>query len=146
MALQIKFEKLKDTAMLPTKATADAAGHDLYACLDSSLMLLPHRTIKIGTGLAFEMPEGYFGAIFGRGHLAVNHGIRPANGVGVIDPDYRGELFISLHNDSEKAYTIHPNDRIAQIVFIPYLSDFTFVESPLSETDRDKENIGSTGH
>lgn len=145
MSLTVKFKKLKETAQLPTKSTAAAAGYDLYACLESPLNLLPHRNVVIGTGLAFEMPEGYFGAIFSRGYLAVNHGIRPANGVGVVDPDYRGELFISLHNDSEKAYTISPNDRIAQIVFMPYLTDFTFVEEPLSDTDRSKGDIGSTG-
>lgn len=144
--MEIKIKKLKETAILPSRGSASAAGYDLYACLDSdSVEIAPHTTVKIGTGLSLAVPEGYFGAIFARSGLAAKEGLRPANCVGVADSDYRGEYIVALHNDGEIARTVKNGDRIAQLVIMPYLSvEFSEVEE-LDETQRGAGGFGSTG-
>ena len=112
--MQINIKKLKENATIPTSGSKYAAGYDLYACIDEPITIKPHETAKIGTGLAMEIPEGYFGAVFARSGLATKQGLRPANAVGVCDADYRGEYIVALHNDSEFEKTIKPNERIAQ--------------------------------
>ena len=144
MKQQIKIKKLKDNVVLPTYGSDKAAGADLHACTYNNIIILPHTTAMIPTGLAMELPEGYFGAIFARSGLAVKQGLRPANCVGVVDEDYRGEVMVALHNDTDKVEIIFPNERIAQLVLLPY-TQCDFVEDKLSETERGDGGFGSTG-
>lgn len=144
---KIKAKKLKENAILPTYESTQAAGADLYACIDDELVFItipPHTTQKIGTGLAMELPEGYFGAIFARSGLATKQGLRPANCVGVCDEDYRGEYIVALHNDTDEEKVVRHGDRIAQLVLLPYIQ-CDFVEDELSETERGDGGFGSTG-
>ena len=143
MALNINFRRLQSNAIQPSHGSQWAAGYDLYSCGFS--IIEPHTTLKIGTGIAMEIPEGYFGAIFARSGLATKRGLRPANCVGVVDSDYRGEIIVALHNDTEFPQEVSEGERIAQIVIIPYLPvDFTEVDN-LSSTVRGEGGFGSTG-
>lgn len=143
--MEINIKKLTDTATLPSRGSEYAAGYDLYADVQEALVINPHATVKVGTGLAMEIPAGYFGGIFARSGLATKEGLRPANCVGVVDADYRGEIIVALHNDSDEVRTIVPQERIAQIVILPFLG-VTFNEvSELSETVRGAGGFGSTG-
>ncbi|MBQ8472614.1 MAG: dUTP diphosphatase [Bacilli bacterium] len=140
--LQIK--KLDEKAKVPTYGTEYSAGADLYALLDSSLEIKPGETKMISTGLAMAIPTGYVGLIYARSSLGTKKGLAPANKVGVIDSDYRGEVKVCLYNHSEKTQTIEPFERIAQIVFTPYLQvDFNEVNE-LDETIRGEGGFGST--
>ena len=141
----IRIKKINDNAIIPTRGSEYAAGYDLYACTSSPVIIAPHQTVKIGTGLSIELPEGYFGAIFARSGLATKNGLRPANCTGVADSDYRGEYIVALHNDTDTPQTIQPMERIAQLVVIPYLP-VEFVEvDELSDTERGDGGFGSTG-
>jgi len=144
--VKVNIKKLTDTAKIPTRGTAYAAGYDLYADIDESVDILPHETCKISTGLAVEIPEGYFGAIFARSGMAVKKDLVPANAVGVIDADYRGDIVVALHNNSNTSVrTVNPGDRIAQLVILPFLEvEFNQVDE-LQETDRGDGGFGSTG-
>jgi dUTP pyrophosphatase len=143
--MEINIKKLTDTATLPSRGSEYAAGYDLYADVQEELVIKPHTTVKVGTGLAMEIPAGYFGGIFARSGLATKEGLRPANCVGVVDADYRGEIIVALHNDSDEVRTIVPQERMAQIVILPFLG-VTFNEvSELSETVRGAGGFGSTG-
>ena len=145
LSAKIKIKKLTDTAKTPTRGSEYAAGYDLYADVKENVQIKPHETVKIGTGLAMEIPDGYFGAIFARSGLATKEGLRPANCVGVCDSDYRGEYIIAIHNDSEETRTITAGERIAQLVVMPYLP-ITFDEvSELTDTNRGEGGFGSTG-
>ena len=143
--MKISVKKLRPDAMLPTAGSQYAAGYDLYACIDAPVTIAPHATEKIGTGLAVEIPEGYFGAVFARSGLATKQGLRPANCVGVCDSDYRGEYTVAIHNDSEQPRTVSPFDRIAQLVILPYLSVEFEEADELSSTERGAGGFGSTG-
>ena len=141
----IQLKKLKENALLPTRGSEHAAGYDLYACLEEDVLIAPGHTVKIGTGLAVAVPEGFFGAVFARSGLASKEGLRPANCVGVCDSDYRGEYIIALHNDSGMERTVRHGDRIAQLVILPFLSaEFEECDS-LPETARGAGGFGSTG-
>lgn len=140
----IKFTRLRDNAIIPTKGSKEAAGFDLYACLDAPVTINPGETRLIGTGLAFELPKNTFAGIFARSGLATKKGLAPANKVGVCDSDYRGEYLVGLHNHSSVPATVHHGDRIAQMVIIPYL-EVTLTEDDLSDTDRGLGGFGSTG-
>lgn len=143
----VQIKKLRGNAVLPVRGSAFAAGYDLCACLegDETVIIPPHHTVKIGTGLAFALPEGTFGAVFARSGLASKQDLRPANCVGVVDSDYRGECFIALHNDGTQERTIRHSDRIAQLVLLPFLPmEFEEVDV-LSETARGEGGFGSTG-
>lgn len=143
--MNIKIKKLNENAIIPTKGSEYAAGVDLYACIDKPIEIQPHETVKIGTGLAMELPTGYFGAIFARSGLATKQGLRPANCVGCCDSDYRGDYIVPLHNDTDITQTVIPNERIAQLVIMPYLPvDFTEVDE-LTETERGDGGFGHTG-
>ena len=143
--MDIKIKKLTDTAVLPARGSEYAAGYDLYADCKESITIEPHETAKIGTGLSMEIPDGYFGAVFARSGLASKQGLRPANCVGVCDSDYRGEYIVALHNDSCNPVSIKEGDRIAQLVFLPYLDvEFTKVDE-LDITGRGDGCFGSTG-
>ena len=141
----IQLKKLKENALLPTRGSEYAAGYDLYACLEEDVLVAPGQTVKIGTGLAVAVPEGFFGAVFARSGLASKEGLRPANCVGVCDSDYRGEYIIALHNDSGMERTVRHGDRIAQLVILPFLpAEFEECDS-LPETARGAGGFGSTG-
>ena len=144
--MQIKIKKIKENAVIPTRGSMQAAGYDLYACLETEKVdIAPHRTEKIGTGLSIAVPDGYFGAIFARSGLALKQGLRPANCVGVADSDYRGEYIVALHNDTDEIKTVENGERIAQLVIMPYLS-VQFIETDsLDETERGAGGFGSTG-
>ena len=142
---KIKIKKLNKNAIIPNRGSDEAAGYDLYACVNSPVIITPHSTVKIGTGLAIEIPTGYFGAVFARSGLATKDGLRPANAVGVCDSDYRGEYIVALHNDTDIPRTITPSERIAQLVVVPYLPvEFEEVDE-LSDTNRGDGGFGSTG-
>ena len=143
--MEIKVKKLFEDSKLPTRGSEYAAGYDLYAAIDKTLVIGPHETQKVGTGLAFSLPDNTFAAIFARSGLATKEGLRPANCVGVCDSDYRGEYIVALHNDSEEIRYVEPGERIAQMVLMPYIPMmFKEVES-LDETERGESGFGSTG-
>ena len=143
--MNINFKKLSVLATIPTRGSASAAGYDLYAASTYNIEIPRGETVKIGTGIAVEIPEGYFGAVFARSGLATKKGLRPANAVGVIDSDYRGELIVALHNDSNMTQYVDAGERIAQLVILPYLNvDFNEVDE-LNSTDRGEGGFGSTG-
>lgn len=141
----IKIKKLNEKAIIPTRGSEYAAGWDLYSCVDELTTIPAHSTVKIGTGIAMKIPHGYFGAIFARSGLATKEGLRPANCVGVCDEDYTGEYIVALHNDTDLPRVIEPNERIAQLVLLPYLNvEFEEVDE-LSKTTRGSNGFGSTG-
>lgn len=145
--MKVNIKKLNENAIVPTRGSEYAAGYDLYAIADESnkIEIQPNEMVKIKTGLAMEIPEGYFGAVFARSGLATKRGLRPANCVGVIDSDYRGEIIVALKNDSGGLQVINEGERVAQIVIMPYLPlEFNEVDT-LEDTDRGAGGFGSTG-
>lgn len=143
--MRINIKKLTETAILPERGSAYAAGYDLFADIQEELTIQPHETKMISTGLSMEIPAGYFGGIFARSGLSAKEGLRPANCVGVVDADYRGPVCVALHNDGEVARVIQPKQKIAQMVIVPFLAvEFDEVEE-LSETVRGEGGFGSTG-
>ncbi len=144
--MEIKIKKLKKDAIIPTRGSLCAAGYDLYACTDEEVIIIPpHGSAKIGTGIALAIEDGYFGAIFARSGLATKQSLRPANCVGVADSDYRGEYTVFLHNDSETPKTIHKGDRIAQLVIMPFITADFIETDTLDSTKRGDKGFGSTG-
>ena len=142
----MNIKKLNENATIPTYGSEFAAGADLYACLEGDVTIEPAKTVLIHTGLAMEIPEGLVGLIYARSGLASKKGLAPANKVGVIDSDYRGEIMVALHNHGDKPQTISHGERIAQIVFAPfYAADFKLVDE-LSDTVRGAGGFGSTGN
>lgn len=141
----INVKKLKNTATLPTYGSEYAAGADLYACLENAVTIEPGDTLLVPTGIAMEIPVGYAGLIYARSGLASKKGLAPANKVGVIDADYRGEIMVALHNHSRVAATVEPQERIAQLVIAPYITGTFHVVDELSDTDRGAGGFGSTG-
>ena len=145
MAVCVRFKKLDPLAQIPTYGSASAAGADLYALCDGDLTIPAGQTVLVHTGLAMEIPEGYAGLIYARSGLASKRGLAPANKVGVVDADYRGEIMVALHNHSLQAQTISSGERIAQLVVTPFLR-VDFEESQdLSDTHRGSGGFGSTG-
>lgn len=143
--MKINIKKLNEKATLPTYGSEFAAGCDLYACLDNDLTIKPNETVLINTGLSIELPVGYGAFIYARSGLASKRGLAPANKVGVIDCDYRGEIMVALHNHSAVEQTILSNERIAQMVIAPYIqAEFNLVDE-LSSTGRGQGGFGSTG-
>ena len=143
--MEVKIKLLNDKAIIPTHGSEYAAGMDLYACIDTPIVIAPHHTIKIGTGLAIELPENTFGGVVARSGLATKNGIRVCQGLAVIDSDYRGEWIVPLHNDTDTPQIINPMERIAQLVVIPYLSvEFEEVDE-LSDTERGDKGFGDSG-
>ena len=141
----VRIKKLDENATIPTYGSEFAAGADLYACTGETVSINPHETKLIHTGIAMEIPHGTFGAIFARSGLATKQGLRPANCVGVIDSDYRGEVIVAVHNDTDSEQIIAAGDRIAQLVVIPFLP-IRFIETEeLTNTDRGEGGFGSTG-
>lgn len=141
----VPIKRLHKQAMLPTYGSKYAAGADLYACIEEPITIDAGETELIPTGLAMELPIGYAGLIYARSGLASKKGLAPANKVGVIDADYRGEVMVALHNHSNTAATIEPQERIAQLVITPYLSAAFEETDTLSDTVRGEGGFGSTG-
>lgn len=142
---QIRVKKLKPGAVLPTYGSAEAAGSDLYACLDEDVVIMPGESVFIPTGLSMELPKGYAGLIYARSGLACKRGVAPANKVGVIDSDYRGEFIVVLHNHGNEPQTICNGERIAQLVITPVVTPGFCLVDELNETDRSAGGFGSTG-
>jgi dUTP pyrophosphatase len=143
--MEIKIKRLTDTATIPTRESSSAAGYDLYADIAEPVTVKPHETAKINTGIAMEIPEGYFGGIAARSGLASKEGLRPANCYGIVDSDYRGQIIVAIHNDSEEARVVTPQERIGQIIIQPYLNVSFCEVDELSETARGAGGFGSTG-
>lgn len=143
--MHVNVKKLNENAVLPTYGSANAAGADIYACLDAPLTIAPHETVMVHTGLAMEIPEGYAGLIYARSGLACKRNLAPANKVGVVDSDYRGEFMIALHNHGTTSQTVEPKERIAQLVITPYIVGQFEVVDELDTTERGAGGFGSTG-
>ena len=141
----IKVKKLDERAVLPTYGSDFAAGADLYAVSDCDITIAPAETVLVHTGLSMEIPEGYAGLIYARSGLACKRGLAPANKVGVVDCDYRGEVTVALHNHSSEPQTVAVGERVAQMVIAPYYTaDFELCDE-LSDTVRGEGGFGSTG-
>ena len=143
--MKINVKKVRESAKLPTYGSQYAAGADLYACTEGEIEIAPHSTAMIPTGTALELPVGYAGFMYARSGLASKRGLAPANKVGVVDCDYRGEVIVALHNHGESAQKIAAGERVAQLVVAPYITaDFEEVDE-LSSTERGAGGFGSTG-
>lgn len=143
--MKINVKKVRESAKLPTYGSQYAAGADLYACTEGEIEIAPHSTAMIPTGIALELPVGYAGFIYARSGLASKRGLAPANKVGVVDCDYRGEVIVALHNHGENAQKIAAGERVAQLVVAPYITaDFEEADE-LSSTERGAGGFGSTG-
>ncbi len=142
---KIRVKKLKENAILPTYGSEFSAGADLYAVLDNDLSIAPHETVFVPTGLAFEIPIGIVGLVYARSGLACKRSLAPANKVGVIDSDYRGEIMVVLHNHSNETQTISNGERIAQIVFTPYVCGEFELSDNLDDTERGSGGFGHSG-
>lgn len=145
MPTPVAVKKLRPNAKLPTYGSEFAAGADLYACLDAPVTVAPHETVLVPTGLSLEIPVGWAGLVYARSGLASKRNLAPANKVGVIDPDYRGEVMVSLHNHGAVPQTLEPGERVAQLVLTPYLTAQFFEAETLSDTVRGQGGFGSTG-
>lgn len=141
----VSVKKLRQNAVLPTYGSPEAAGADLYACLDAPVTIDAGETLLIPTGLALEIPKGYAGLIYARSSLGTKRGLAPANKVGVIDSDYRGEIGVVLHNHGKMAQTIEPSERIAQMLITPVLTPAFEEVAELTDTERGAGGFGSTG-
>ena len=142
--IDVKITKLNKNATIPTYGSDYAAGADLYACIDKPIVIKKRETVFVPTGLSMEIPEGLVGLIYAISGLGSKKGLAPANKVGVIDSDYRGEIMVALHNHSKQDYELQVGERIAQMVFTPYYMA-TFKEEKLSSTKRGSGGFGSTG-
>lgn len=143
--IPVNIKRIKPNATIPTYGSINAAGADLYACVDSAVTVKASETVMIPTGISLELSEGYAGLIYARSGLASKKGLAPANKVGVIDSDYRGEVMVALHNHSKVDAEIEPNERIAQLVITPYIMGIFNEVDELSETERGAGGFGSTG-
>ncbi len=142
---KVRIKKVREDAIIPTYGTDFAAGADLYAAIDEIVSLEPGETKLIKTGVCMEVPTGYAGLIYARSGLASKKGLAPANKVGVVDSDYRGEIMVALHNHSNEKREIEPKERIAQFVITPYLKAIFEEVNELDDTSRGEKGFGSTG-
>ena len=145
MTFEMNIKKLNEKATMPTYGSAFAAGADLYACEENAVTVEAGETKLIHTGIAMAIPEGYVGLVYARSGLASKRGLAPANKVGVIDSDYRGEVMVALHNHGNVPQTVESGERIAQIVFTPYVAAEFNVTDELDDTVRGAGGFGSTG-
>lgn len=141
----IRVKQLRPGAKLPTYGTAGAAGADLYACLEEDAVILPGQTRFLPTGIALEVPQGCAGLVYARSGLACKRGLAPANKVGVVDSDYRGEILVALHNHGDQPQIICDGERVAQLLITPVLTPEYGWSQELSDTQRDGKGFGSTG-
>ena len=143
--MEIKIKKLSEDAVIPTYGSEYSAGADLYALTDEPIVIEPGKTVLVHTGISIEIPVGFGGFIYARSGLSTKRGLAPANKVGVIDSDYRGELMVSLYNQSGVTQTVESKERIAQLVIAPFLKAEFVLSNDLSETERGVGGFGSTG-
>lgn len=141
----MRVKKLRPNARLPVYGSAEAAGADIFACLEEPVTIGPGQTVMIPTGLAMEIPKGYAGLVYARSGMATKQGLAPANKVGVVDSDYRGEWFVALHNHDAEPRVVEPAQRIAQLVITPVLREVFVEADALEETRRGAGGFGSTG-
>lgn len=141
----VKIKKLDERAIIPTYGTDFSAGADLYSVSDCAITIPPHTTVLLSTGLSVEIPIGYCGLIFARSGISIKRGLAPANKVGVIDADYRGEVKVALHNHTDSDATVEPGERVAQLAIVPFLKVEFEVADELSDTVRGVGGFGSTG-
>lgn len=144
--MDIKYKRLNEEAREPLHGSPDAAGWDLYAAIDEPIEIMPHETVKIGTGLAFELPQGTFGMIVPRSGIATKKYLRPANTPGICDSDYRGEYIVALHNDADVSVYVEPHERIAQLIVMPFCQINLIDSEELTNTLRGEGGFGSTGN
>lgn len=143
--MRVNIKKLNENAQIPTYGSPCSAGADLYACIDGEMVIAPGKTVLVKTGLSMELEDGFVALIYARSGLATKRGLAPANKVGVIDSDYRGEIMVALHNHSDAEQKIENGERIAQMVITPYIkAEFSEVDE-LSSTERGVGGFGSTG-
>ena len=145
MNFDVRIKKLRENAVIPTYGSEFAAGADIYAALEEAVTIEPGETKLIPTGLAFEIPEGYAGFVFARSGMATKRNLAPANKVGVIDSDYRGEVMTALHNHGRESQNVEPGERIAKMVIAPYITANFILSDSLDDTDRGEGGFGSTG-
>lgn len=145
MTQTVKIKKLSSQAIIPTYGTEFSAGADLYACMENSIIIHPNETCFIHTGIALEIPVGLVGLVYARSGMACKKGVAPANKVGVIDSDYRGEIMVALYNHSNEPLEIHHGDRIAQFVLTPYVAASFIETDSLDDSERGTGGFGSTG-
>lgn len=145
MKFDLRIKKLRDNAQMPTYGSEFAAGADMYAALDEAVTIEPGETKLIPTGLAFEIPEGYAGFIYARSGLASKRGLAPANKVGVVDADYRGEVMVALHNHGSVPQAVEAGERIAQMIIAPFVAVNYVFSDELDDTVRGEGGFGSTG-
>lgn len=143
--MKVKIKKLNENAVIPTYGSVGSAGGDLYCAEEKDIIIAPSQTVLIGTGLSVEIPDGYVGLVYARSGLATKSGLAPANKVGVIDSDYRGEIKVALYNHSNEVRTVGKGERIAQMVIAPYLKVEYEEVSDLERTERGEGGFGSTG-
>ena len=141
----VRVKILKEGAKLPTYGSAQAAGADLYACLEKAVTVAPAETVFVPTGIALEVPLGCAGLIYARSGMACKRGLAPANKVGVVDSDYRGEIIVALHNHGNTPQTVEHGERVAQFVITPVLTPAYEMVKELSDTERNQGGFGSTG-
>ena len=141
----IRIKKLHPNAVIPTYGSLEAAGADIYACLDAAVTIPAGKTVFIPTGLAMEVPKGCAGLIYARSSMGAKRGLAPANKVGVIDSDYRGQVMVALHNHSQEDQVVNPGERVAQLIITPVFTPGFREVDDLSETDRGSGGFGSTG-
>ena len=142
---KVAVKKLRPGAKMPTFGSREAAGADLYACLEEPVTIEPGKTVFLPTGLSMALPKGYVGLVYARSGLACKQGLAPANKVGVIDSDYRGEFMIALHNHSTEPRVVEHGDRIAQLLVTPVIQPDYYEADTLDETSRGTGGFGSTG-
>ena len=142
---KVAVKKLRPGAKMPTFGSREAAGADLYACLEEPVTIEPGETVFLPTGLSMALPKGYVGLVYARSGLACKQGLAPANKVGVIDSDYRGEFMIALHNHGTEARVVEHGDRIAQLVVTPVIQPDYYEADTLEDTPRGTGGFGSTG-
>ena len=143
--MTVRIKKLNEKAKIPTYGTDFSAGADLYNMEGNDVVIEAHKTVMVPLGFAIEIPEGYAGLVFARSGLASKRGVAPANKVGVVDSDYRGECMVALHNHTDSDVTIEGGERIAQLVIVPFLKAEFLEAAELSETTRGGGGFGSTG-
>ena len=141
----IRIKKLHPNAVIPTYGSLEAAGADIYACLEAAVTIPAGKTVFISTGLAMEVPRGCAGLIYARSSMGSKRGLAPANKVGVIDSDYRGQVMVALHNHSQEDQVVNPGERVAQLIITPVFTPGFREVDDLSETDRGSGGFGSTG-
>lgn len=141
----VKIKLLNEFAKIPERGSMAAAGYDLYAAISEPYDIAPHSTVKVPTGISIELPVETFGAIFARSGLATKKGLAPANKVGVVDADYRGEVIVALHNDTDEMQSIEPGERVAQLIVLPFYPIVFEEVEELEDTARGTAGFGSTG-